>query len=60
MADFESYLAAQDRVDALYRTPREWARRAILNVARMGRFSIDRTVGEYAGKIWGVEPAPPV
>jgi starch phosphorylase len=59
MADFESYLAAQDRVDALYRTPREWARRAILNVARMGRFSIDRTVGEYAEKIWGVEPAPP-
>jgi len=59
LADFESYLEAQDRVDALYRQPREWARRAILNVARMGYFSIDRTVDEYATKIWGVEPAPP-
>jgi len=59
LADFESYLAAQDRVDALYRQPREWARRAILNVARMGYFSIDRTVDEYAEKIWGVEPARP-
>jgi len=59
LADFESYLAAQDRVDALYRQPREWVRRAILNVARMGYFSSDRTVAEYAKKIWGVEPAPP-
>jgi len=59
LADFESYLAAQDRVDALYRQPRAWARSAILNVARMGYFSIDRTVDEYAEKIWGVEPAPP-
>jgi starch phosphorylase len=59
LADFESYLEAQDRVDALYRQPREWARRAILNVARMGYFSIDRTVDEYAEKIWGVQPAKP-
>ncbi len=57
LADFESYLEAQSRVDTLYRTPREWARRAILNVARMGRFSIDRTVDEYAKGIWKVEPA---
>ncbi len=59
LADFESYQRAQDRVDALYRQPREWARRVILNVARMGSFSIDRTVDEYAEKIWGVEPARP-
>jgi starch phosphorylase len=59
LADFESYMAAQDRVDALYRQPREWARRAILNVARMGYFSIDRTVDEYAENIWGVKPVPP-
>ncbi|HEY6000734.1 MAG TPA: glycogen/starch/alpha-glucan phosphorylase [bacterium] len=59
LADFESYCLAQQRVDELYRTPREWARRAILTVARMGRFSIDRTVGEYAARIWGVVAAPP-
>jgi starch phosphorylase len=59
LADFESYCAAQDRVDALYRQPAEWTRRAIVTVARMGRFSIDRTVEEYATKIWGVKPAPP-
>jgi starch phosphorylase len=62
LADLRDYLAAQDRVDDLYRRPEDWARTAILNVARMGRFSIDRTVREYAGKIWGVAPvavAPP-
>ena len=59
LADFESYCSAQERVEQLYRSPGEWARRAILNVARMGRFSIDRTVDEYAERIWGVKPAPP-
>jgi starch phosphorylase len=59
LADFESYLAAQQRVDELYQQPREWARQAILNVARMGYFSIDRTVDEYADKIWGVQPISP-
>ncbi len=59
LADFQAYCETQDRVDALYRSPGEWARRAILNVARTGRFSIDRTVGEYAGRIWDVRPTPP-
>lgn len=53
-ADFPRYLAAQERVDALYRDPEEWTRRAILNVARMGKFSSDRTVQEYADEIWHV------
>ena len=53
-ADFPAYLAAQEAVEALYRKPDEWARRAILNVARMGKFSSDRTVAEYASDIWGV------
>jgi len=53
-ADFPLYLAAQERVDALYRDPEEWNRRAILNVARMGKFSSDRTVAEYAREIWNV------
>jgi len=56
LADFEPYLAAQARVDALYRDPHEWNRRAILNVAGMGRFSSDRTVQAYASEVWGVHP----
>ncbi|WP_018954133.1 glycogen/starch/alpha-glucan phosphorylase [Thioalkalivibrio sulfidiphilus] len=56
LADFESYLHAQERVDMLYRKPEEWTRRAMLNTARMGYFSIDRTVKQYADEIWGVTP----
>jgi len=53
-ADFASYVAAQDKVDALYRDQSEWSRKSILNVARMGKFSSDRTVAEYARDIWDV------
>ena len=53
-ADFPLYLAAQERVDQLYRDPELWTTKAILNVARMGKFSSDRTVAEYAREIWGV------
>ncbi len=56
LADFPDYLAAQQRVDALYRKPSEWARQAILNIAAMGPFSSDRTIGEYASDIWNVQP----
>lgn len=51
-ADYEAYLAAQDRVDDVYRNPAEWTRRSILNVAHMGRFSSDRCIQEYASQIW--------
>ena len=57
LADFASYVACQERVDALYQRPDEWARRAVLNVARMGGFSSDRTVADYARLIWNVEGA---
>jgi starch phosphorylase len=56
LADYASYIACQERVDALYRNEDEWARRAILNVAGMGRFSSDRAVLEYAKAIWNVKP----
>ena len=54
LADFDSYLAAQARVDALYRDPEAWARRAIANVAGMGFFSSDRTIRGYANEVWGL------
>ncbi|MBI3987897.1 MAG: glycogen/starch/alpha-glucan phosphorylase [Lentisphaerae bacterium] len=56
MADYRSYVDCQGRVEAVFRNRREWARKAIVNVARMGRFSSDRTVSEYARDIWGVKP----
>ena len=56
LADFASYLAVQQEVDALYQQPDEWTRHTILNTARMGYFSIDRTVEEYAEKVWGIDP----
>jgi starch phosphorylase len=55
LADFRDYLRCQGQVEELYRNREEWTRRAILNVARMGRFSSDRTVQDYASKVWGIE-----
>jgi starch phosphorylase len=54
LADYEAYVAAQARVDALYLDPQAWARKAIANVAGMGPFSADRTIREYAAQIWHV------
>ena len=56
MADYRLYVEAQEKVEALFRDQDAWAEKAILNVARMGWFSSDRTIGEYAEKIWGIEP----
>jgi glycogen phosphorylase len=55
LADYDAYVAAQDRVDQLYRRPQAWARKAVANVAGMGTFSSDRTIGEYARQIWNVQ-----
>jgi len=54
MADFADYLRCQAEVEQLYLDRDAWTRRAILNVAGMGYFSSDRTVRDYAGKVWGI------
>jgi starch phosphorylase len=54
LADFLSYASCQRSVEAAYRDQAGWTRRAILNVAHMGRFSSDATIIGYARDIWGV------
>ncbi len=56
LADYASYVACQEQVSELFRDKDEWARRAILNTAGMGKFSSDRTIAEYAREIWGIKP----
>jgi starch phosphorylase len=58
LADYASYVQTQLRVDELYRQPDLWCQKAIANVAGMGVFSSDRTIGEYARSIWHVTPQP--
>jgi starch phosphorylase len=53
-ADFDSYTDAQRKVDAIWRDSPEWYAKAIRNVARMGWFSSDRTIRQYASDIWNV------
>lgn len=55
-ADFEAYWQAQFEVEARWREPEQWWRSAVLNSARMGWFSADRTIREYAREIWGALP----
>jgi glycogen phosphorylase len=55
LADMPSYLEVQERVGLEYQNTSTWARKAILNVARIGKFSSDRTVREYAREIWRIK-----
>lgn len=55
LADYSGYVKCQESVSLLYKDRGEWTRRAILNVASMGKFSSDRTIREYAEEIWGVK-----
>jgi starch phosphorylase len=56
LADFEAYSECQKKVDAAFRHKARWAKMAILNTARMGKFSSDRAIREYAREIWDLEP----
>jgi starch phosphorylase len=56
LADLPAYLAAQQQVDDTFSQAAIWSAKAIRNVARMGKFSSDRTVAEYASEIWGIVP----
>jgi starch phosphorylase len=56
LADYQSYMDCQDQVSQVYRDQDRWTRLSILNTARMGKFSSDRSIREYAEKIWHVQP----
>ena len=58
LADLQSYLQADQRMRDWYANPRDWARKAILNVASSGYFSSDRSIAEYAKDIWGARACP--
>ncbi len=58
LADYQSYIGCQDRVSRVYKDRDTWTRRSILNTARMGKFSSDRTIREYCDEIWHVNPVP--
>jgi starch phosphorylase len=55
LADYASYIECQSRVEAAYKDQKEWVKKAILNVANMGKFSSDRTIAQYAEEIWDVK-----
>jgi len=56
LADFAAYARAQDQADALYALEDQWSRKAVINCLNMGFFSSDRSIREYADRIWSVKP----
>ena len=58
LADYRSYIDCQDKAGQLYRDQQQWTRAAILNVARMGKFSSDRSIREYCENIWHAQAVP--
>jgi starch phosphorylase len=56
LADYQSYIDCQDRVSVAYTNQEEWTRMSILNVARIGKFSSDRSIRDYCADIWKTWP----
>ena len=57
IADLQPYIDAQERVDVVYRDRTSWLKKSLLNIARVGKFSSDRTITQYAREIWNLRPA---
>ena len=58
LADFQSYCECQDKVSEAFVDQERWSKMAILNIAKMGKFSSDRTIRQYASEIWNTKPVP--
>lgn len=56
LKDFAAYVDTQEKIESAYKNKREWSEKSLLNIARSGIFSSDRTIKEYADKIWGIKP----
>lgn len=56
LKDFASYAEAQERLERIYKNKDEWSRMAVINTAKSGKFSSDRTIREYAKEIWNLKP----
>jgi starch phosphorylase len=58
LADFQSYIQAQQQVDETYQDEDKWTRMVLMNIANMGKFSSDRTILEYSRDVWNIKPCP--
>ncbi len=56
LADYKSYIECQEKVSQAYKDQENWSKMSILNVARMGKFSSDRSIQDYCNKIWNAKP----
>ena len=59
LADYQAYADCQQRASGAYRDQNNWTRMSILNSARVGRFSSDRSIRDYCREIWNVSPVTP-
>jgi glycogen phosphorylase len=59
LADYQGYIDAQEKVSALWQDRQAWTRASILNCARMGKFSSDRSIRDYCDRVWKIQPGRP-
>ncbi|MBC6719167.1 glycogen/starch/alpha-glucan phosphorylase [Treponema sp. Marseille-Q4130] len=60
LADFDAYCRAHEKVEAAYQNTKEWARKALINIANSGKFSSDRTIEDYVRDIWHLKKVTPL